>query len=120
MSEGTLRKLFRGDATLWVNRDLRLFYVEPPLPDLGDAGSASAPLAESAPFPLADTFVLHSNTGALRTIYLDFTGHVVSGTQWNDSATGDPFTATAFSIDDDPDHVLRLPSERSSRASGSG
>ncbi|MFT4188429.1 MAG: S-layer homology domain-containing protein [Aeromicrobium sp.] len=33
---------------------------------------------------LSDTFALHSNLGAQRTIFLDFDGHTVSGTAWND------------------------------------
>ena len=41
----------------------------------------TAPAAAS--FPLEDTFLLHSNPSASKTIYLDFDGHVTSGTEWN-------------------------------------
>ena len=36
-----------------------------------------------SPFNFADTFLLNSNPGATHTIYLDFNGHVTSGTAWN-------------------------------------
>jgi subtilisin-like proprotein convertase family protein len=42
-----------------------------------------------APFDLEDTFSLHSDLGATKTIYLDFDGHITSGTQWNND-TGIP------------------------------
>ncbi len=41
-----------------------------------------------APFSLADTFLLNSNPTATKTIYLDFNGHVTTGTNWNTYYTG--------------------------------
>jgi Bacterial pre-peptidase C-terminal domain/Metallo-peptidase family M12 len=38
--------------------------------------------------PLSETFFLHSDPGASKTIYLDFDGHVTSGTTWNSAFTG--------------------------------
>lgn len=35
------------------------------------------------PFPLEDTFFLNSNPSSLRNIYLDFDGHITTGTLWN-------------------------------------
>ncbi len=37
------------------------------------------------PFPLDNTFKLHSNPGATKVIYLDFDGHTTTGTLWNDT-----------------------------------
>lgn len=54
----------------------------------------------SSPFPLGDTFLLSSNPTARHTIYLDFNGHVTSGTPWNTSFTGGaPFTTPEYNID---------------------
>ena len=39
--------------------------------------------AGAAPFPLGDTFALHSRPGATKVIYLDFDGHSTIGTDWN-------------------------------------
>jgi len=49
---------------------------------------ADAPTAAAAPFPLDQTFLLHSTPGASKVIYLDFDGHTTSGTSWNSSYTG--------------------------------
>ena len=43
------------------------------------------PVVLAAPFPLIETFQLHSAPSASKTIFLDFDGHVTSGTLWNDS-----------------------------------
>lgn len=44
-------------------------------------------LAQTAQYPLEDTFRLQSRSTATKTIYLDFDGHVTTGTEWNDSST---------------------------------
>ncbi len=38
--------------------------------------------------PLDQTFLLHSLPGASKVIYLDFDGHVTSGTFWNTNFNG--------------------------------
>lgn len=62
-------------------------HVLPP-PETGDVAfsgdSTSGSGGESAgAVPLAETFLLHSRPGANQTIFLDFDGHVTSGTSWN-------------------------------------
>lgn len=52
-------------------------------------------------YPLADTFLLHSRPTATRKIYLDFDGHVTSGTPWNGGRSA-TLTTPAFSRDADP------------------
>ena len=47
---------------------------------------------------LTDTFSLNSRPTATKTIYLDFTGHVTTGTPWQQGAS---FTTPAFSLDSD-------------------
>lgn len=46
--------------------------------------------------PLTDTFKLHSLPSATKKIYLDFDGHVTSGTLWQGGAS---FDTPAFSLD---------------------
>ncbi len=48
-------------------------------PALAEAGQPEA----VPPFPLGDTFKLHSRPGATKVVYLDFDGHVTTGTFWN-------------------------------------
>lgn len=67
-------------------------------PTLSSSGavSLSTPLAA-----LDQTFLLHSNPGASKTIYLDFNGHSTSGTSWNNSTMGSSFYSPAYSTDAD-------------------
>ena len=56
-----------------------MYYVDPPAP-----AGARSPVGDSvAPYPLDQTFLLHSKPGSQKTILLDFDGANVSGTQWN-------------------------------------
>ncbi|WP_372726990.1 fibronectin type III domain-containing protein [Nocardioides sp.] len=80
MSSARLRDLLLSDSAVWVDPSGRLLYKDP-LPTRSPA--ASAP--DTANYPLEDTFKLHSKPGSQRTIFLDFDGHVVSGTVWNSS-----------------------------------
>ena len=80
MTTAELRELLKSDATAWVGAAGRIYYVEP----APDASDLSTPQPEAVPpFPLSQTFLLHSKAGSNRTIYLDFNGHTVSDTSWN-------------------------------------
>ena len=58
--------------------------------------------ASKAPYPLSQTFLLHSNPSATKVIYLDFNGHTTSGTQWNDDFNfGFDFATPAYSFEGD-------------------
>jgi len=59
--------------------------------------------SDDPPFPLEQTFLLHSRPGALKTVYLDFTGHTTTGTSWNSSTGVTPIVTPAYSIDGNPD-----------------
>ena len=50
---------------------------------------------------LADTFLLHSNPNATKTVYLDFDGNTTSGTSWNSSYGVDPIVSPAYDPDGD-------------------
>lgn len=53
--------------------------------------------------PLSETFNLSSRPSATKTIYLDFTGHVTTGTGWNTTFTnGAPIVSPAYTLDLDP------------------
>jgi hypothetical protein len=95
LSVATLHDRLLADPTLWVDPCGRLFYVDPTL------AVDSAPAApEAMPFPVDQTFLLHSQPGANRVIYLDFNGELISGTAWNTSYNGgSPFTAPAYDTD---------------------
>jgi PKD repeat protein len=99
---GELRRLFLEDSTLHVDENEKLLYIDDAV-DYTSSTSEGEATAEAAPFPYSDTFKLHSRPGSNRVIYLDFNGHVTSGTSWNTSYTGgQPINSAPFSIDGDP------------------
>ncbi|MBD8870629.1 fibronectin type III domain-containing protein [Nocardioides donggukensis] len=91
MSATRLERLLERDPAARLDRGGRLFYRD--TAKAGAAGGAesggpttSARAVPAAPFPYAETFTLHSRPGSNRTIYLDFDGHSVVDTAWNDQA----------------------------------
>jgi hypothetical protein len=79
-----------------------VLYADPTPPEL-PAEIERAPEADGAsPEPSAsaadDAFALHSNPGAPNVVYLDFDGHVVSGTAWG----GGTLYARPYDADGDP------------------
>ena len=82
-----LKEHFLHDRDLWLDGDENLLYLcsfdiseTDPLPE-----SAEPPIP-TGPFPLEETFRLHSLEGASRVVYLDFDGHVTANTYWNSTA----------------------------------
>ncbi|MFO1339968.1 MAG: zinc-dependent metalloprotease family protein [Burkholderiaceae bacterium] len=93
-----------SDPAMRLDRQGRLYAVEPldgPLPP-APAAAAAGPLGSSAPVlqqaPLDRTFQLHSRATAKRTIYLDFTGAVLTDTAWN---SGSAINALPYDFDGD-------------------
>lgn len=101
LSVEDLQKLLNDDPSLAVDKKGRLHFTDP-APEAGElATDAAAPVA--ATMVLADTFKLHSRPGAKRIIYLDFNGHLLSGTGWNASYNGGrDINAPAWDIDGNP------------------
>ena len=94
-----LRTALATDPTAWVDRRGRVFYKDPAAP----AHASSEPqVATAAPFPLPDTFLLHSKPGSDLTLLLDFDGTDVSGTAWNANFGVPSGAAPAWSLDGDP------------------
>lgn len=96
-----------ADADAWLDSCGRAFYldrshdVDPAPVDPAAEQHAEQPGAEVQPAALGQTFELRSRPGSARTIYLDFTGGVVTGTAWN-SRHGDSITVEPYSRDGDP------------------
>jgi hypothetical protein len=68
----------------------------------GDDGSA--PYIAGASVPISNPPVFHSREGASNVLFLDFNGHVISGTAWNNNATYyniSSWDCRPFSIDGD-------------------
>ena len=71
-------------------------------PEVGTSATIDTAEGAAAPFALDQTFLLHSNPGATRIIYLDFNGHTTSGTPWNSKYNGGAdFTTPAYSFEGD-------------------
>ena len=99
LSARELRTNLLTDRSLLVDVNGQLLYVEPPAPQVDEAESAPDPLAPA--FDPSATFTLHSRPGSRRVIYLDFDGHMVSGTAW-DNGTGGPCFSDAYDTDGVP------------------
>ena len=70
-----------------------------PIPFTNTSGGPSG--GTESPFPLADTFKLHSQPGGNLVIYLDFDGHTTTGTSWNQQGLNS-IVSPAYSADIDP------------------
>lgn len=71
--------------------------------------------AGSLPFDLDQTFLLHSDPTADLTIYLDFDGHVTTGTSWNTYRNITEIVTPAFDIDGDTSSFSNAELERIQR-----
>jgi hypothetical protein len=84
-----LKQIFLNDNDLWLDDAENLLFlctfetIEAEIPP--ESADSAIP---TGPFPLEQTFQLHSLAGASKIIYLDFDGHVTSGTIWNSNFNG--------------------------------
>jgi len=96
-----LKKNFLHDKDLWLDRDNKLLYLC--RFDISAADTLPEPdvsTIPSVPLPLDQTFLLHSQPGASRVIFLDFDGHVTSGTVWNNNFNGnEDIISSPYDID---------------------
>lgn len=108
------------DSRLLLAADVRVSVYEPGQADLGSADGQAVEAAHRSDLLLrtspmvddggdgkdgipdpreADLPILHSNPTAQKKIFLDFDGHVVTGTPWNQSNNNQPIHAPPYSID---------------------
>jgi len=103
-SPDEIRDMLRRDDSLALDRDGRLFYVcnwQAPTDSVSEKTNA-APIIQQF-LPADQTFLLHSKPGATKTIFLDFDGHIISGTAWNDTENGGAdIAAPAWNTDGNP------------------
>lgn len=65
-------------------------------------GTDTSVYINDTPFPLDQTFALHTRPGATRILYLDFKGFRVHATDWNDSNyASDDIVIAPFDVDGD-------------------
>jgi hypothetical protein len=95
-----LRELLLTDSTAWVDPAGRLLFIEDELPQ--DTGVTEVPTPEETPYPLDETFNLNSKAGAPRVIFLDFNGHTVKDTAWNEYYGVSTSLQPAFDLDGNP------------------
>lgn len=106
IEEHALEALLKRDGDLWIDADSRLFYACEGLVVNSNAAALTAAAAATSATAIpnsTDAFKLHSLPGAPHVIYLDFNGHVTSGTAWNSSKTGGADIVSApFDFDGNP------------------
>ena len=99
LTEQSLANLCLRDRGLRADLLGKLHYAceAPTAPPPAGSNSGTAALLN---YPSSQTFLLHSKPGQSRVIYLDFTGHTTSGTQWNISYTaGAAIVTPSYDID---------------------
>jgi len=77
------------DESVRVDRFGRVLVIEPQHDESGFNVGSPQSATPVVNIPLSDAFELHSLPGASRTIYLDFTGHSLVDTIWQDQNTSD-------------------------------
>ena len=94
----------RRDRHARIDPSGRLYYVEefPAGPQQATGTTTTTTTASGALLPADQTFLLHSRPGAQRVIYLDFNGHIATGTAWNSSYSLSAIDAPAFDLDGNP------------------
>lgn len=84
-----LTDMCQSDRSVRMDKQGRLHFVcEGLLPLQNAAAAASASSSVTVTPDVSQAFLLHSNPGASKVIYLDFDGHTTTGTTWNTNFTG--------------------------------
>jgi PKD repeat protein len=99
MTASELQDQLLTDATLWVDPAGNLMFLDTALPRVPDLDRSGI----RGPYPNEQTFLLHSLPGASKVVYLDFDGHVTSGTLWNQNFNnGQDIISAPFDLDGSP------------------
>jgi hypothetical protein len=88
---------------LKVDDEGGVFFADTLLPDpeLAQESESLAEAEAATGIALDEVFNLHSRPGAPNTVFLDFDGHVISGTAWNASGAS-VYYAAPYDLDGDP------------------
>ncbi len=101
LSRAALRSMFLDDSTLAVDGRLELAYFDVLGP--GETAAEVATAIGSVPITgEGSQFELASLPGADKTIYLDFDGHVTTGTSWNGGYGVDVINSPPYDTNGDP------------------
>jgi hypothetical protein len=84
---GELKVPINDVVSLNVDAQGMLFYACPPVPDASKYVAPAAIPGMAASVPISNPPLRHSKLGASKVIYLDFNGHIVTGTAWGSGAT---------------------------------
>ena len=98
-----LQQAFLQDRDLWLDPVQNLLYIcNFDVSEIDTIPESSGSPIPAGPFPPEQTFQLHSLPGASKVLYLDFDGHLTSGTLWNANFTGgSDITSLPYGLDDD-------------------
>jgi hypothetical protein len=75
------------DESVRIDSQGRALYIDPLHVEHAPSVARPESATPAADVPLTDAFLLNSLPGSNRTIYLDFTGHSLVGTYWQDGGT---------------------------------
>ncbi|WP_050988001.1 hypothetical protein [Thiothrix nivea] len=80
-----------------------ILFVDSFLPDLTEnAAPTGAESGLVTAYTAANVFKLHSKAGAGNVVYLDFDGHVITGTAWNSYVGSSSLSALPYDLDGSP------------------
>lgn len=109
LSGDQLTRLLESDPYLYVDPDGALLYMDPPLSEHGDHHhdddhrfDADSETLALPPLGEAGAFALNSKPGSQRTIYLDFDGHTLTNTAWNNSNVPNGYQVLPYDTDGNP------------------
>jgi PKD repeat protein len=109
MTPEKLTSIMEQDSNAWLDENGRLVFIDefPEPPQTTEDVSTTVSVG-AAPYPLDTTFSLHSKSGSQRVLYLDFTGHTMSGNAWSPGT----IVADAFDLDGIPSSFSTTEQER--------
>jgi hypothetical protein len=90
-SESKISSVLANDPSAGLDESGQLFYVEPENIPRALGSPQAAPTVAQAPFPLNQTFLLHSKPGSARVVYLDFDGTTTPASSGWGATVGSPF-----------------------------
>jgi PKD repeat protein len=103
LSRERFSELLQKDPSAWLDAQGRLFFVDDfkTPPEAGTGATTAGDTTPTAPSAASgSSLLLHSKPGSQRVIYLDFTGHTLSGTAWNSKLS--LINAVPYDLDGNP------------------